>query len=79
METIREAISYFGTRTKMAEELGIRYDMITKYLAHYRFPSFKVALKIEQKTNGKVKASDILMEKAALKYENSIKNHRKND
>lgn len=69
METIKKAISYFGSRTKMAEAVGIRYDMITKYLSCVRFPSQKVARKIEEETKGEIKAFDILDEKTRIKYQ----------
>lgn len=72
METIRKALTYFKSRREFCEEVGVRYDMITKYLAHTRFPSTRLAKKIEEKTKGEIKALEILEEKLRIKFEQSI-------
>jgi len=79
MKTIQKCISYFGSRSKMASILEIRYDLITKYISHKRFPSYKIANKIEEKTNGEIKAKDILFEKLNIKYEKSLQTYEDKD
>lgn len=79
MESIKKAITFFGSRLKMAEVLNIRYDMITKYMAHIRFPSKKLAQLIENKTHGSVTEFEILNEKFQIKYNQYLKQHGKKD
>lgn len=69
METIKRTIQYFGSARKMAKALGIRYDMITKYVHNKRLPGEKLAFNIEEKTNGRITAKEILSEKYKIKYD----------
>lgn len=73
METIKKALEIFGSCARMAQELEISEYSIKKYLTCDRFPSAKVAHKIEQKTNGEVKSIDILIEKIKTKHALDLK------
>lgn len=67
MKSIKKAIKIIGTQVKMSKLLGIKASQIHKWLLHIRLPSVRNAIKIEEVTNGQVKAIDILNEKMEIK------------
>lgn len=67
MKTIKKAVKFFKTQAELAKKIGVRADHVYKCLIHNRLPSIKMAQKIEEVTEGKVKAIDILNEKMQIK------------
>jgi len=67
MKTVRKAVKIFGTSIALSNAVGVRPDRVSKWLRNLYFPSIQNALKIEEVTEGKVKAIDILNEKMQIK------------
>lgn len=67
MKTIKKAVKIMKSQAEMGRKIGARSDQIYKWLNKIRFPSVKIAQKIEEVTEGKVKAIDILNEKMQIK------------
>lgn len=54
---IDQAIKYFGTAYKLCKVLGIRNQNVTQWKRYGRIP-FTQQIRIEQFTNGELKADD---------------------
>ena len=67
MKTIKKAVKILGSQTNLAKDLGVRTDQPFKWINNIYFPSIQTALKIQEVTNGEVKAIDILNEKMEIK------------
>ena len=67
MKTIKKAIKILGSKAELARKLGVRADRPYTWENDIYFPSMQTAMKIEDVTEGKVKAIDILHEKMQIK------------
>ena len=59
MESIKEAIEYFGSGKKLAESVGVTDEAVSRWLNGNAKPSYTNAKKIETVTNGKVSRHDL--------------------
>lgn len=55
----KELIEHFGSRRALHDELGVTRQALSQYEAQGYLPGLR-AIEIEQKTNGKFKAADLV-------------------
>lgn len=67
MQTVQKAIDCLGGQAKLARAIRVRPDEIYKYINHIAFPSARVCVSIENVTDSKIKAEEVLMEVAKIK------------